>query len=269
MTCEELLTALISTADPSFASMMIQEDGSLKTCDCIKAGNADAQVNKVAVAMFPTHDVVKEAVRFGAELLVVHEPMYYNHWDTEIPNEIAQIKEKYITDSGLTIFRFHDHAHARANDLIFEGEMKLLGLKGHIVAHSYAHTSFVMDEPMTALELAKLAEEKLDTKHVRIAGCVDKPGTRISCSFGAAGNVAKELENNDFYICGEISEWCDGELVRDYAQFGFNKALIVLTHEVSERAGMILLTQELQEKYPDINFKYIESGALYTYTDQE
>lgn len=267
MTCEELINALIDDADDTMVSRFIQDDKSIKTCDCFKCGNADRELKKAAVAMFATHDVIKEAVEFGAELLIVHEPLYYNHWDSERPNKIARIKEKYIEDSGLTIFRFHDYAHARTPDLIFDGEMRLLALKGHAEGRSYAHTSFVLDEPMTALELAKLAEKKLGAKHVRIAGCIDKPGTRISCSFGAAGNVAEELENNDFYICGEVSEWCDCELVRDYAQFGCNKALIVLTHEVSERAGMQLLTDELSQKYQDIEFKYIESGAVYQYTD--
>jgi putative NIF3 family GTP cyclohydrolase 1 type 2 len=120
---------------------------------------------------------------------------------------------------------------------------------------------------MTALEIARVAEKKLNTKHIRIAGCKDEPGTRLSCSFGFAGNVAEELENNDFYICGEITEWCDGELVRDYAQLGYNKALIVLTHEVSERAGMQLLTNKLKVVFPEIVFRYIESGSLYTYTN--
>lgn len=267
MTCNDLLTYLISTADPDLTSSLISENGVLKTCDCIKTGNGDAQVKKAAVTMFATPDVIKSAVEFGAELLIVHEPLYYNHWDTELPNEAARIKEKYIADSGLTIFRFHDHAHARTDDLIFEGEMMLLGLKGHTVSRSYAHTSFMLDESMTAAELARLAEERLGAKHVRIAGCADKPGRRISCSFGAAGDVAGELENNDFYICGEICEWSDGELVRDYAQLGFNKALIVLSHEVSERAGMMLLTRELKEKYPDIEFRYLESGSLYSYTE--
>lgn len=267
MTCRELLNALIATADDGMASRFLQADGTVKTCDCFKAGDPDREVKKAAVAMFATHDVISEAVKNGANLLIVHEPIYYNHWDDDFPSEIARIKEQYVKDSGLTIFRFHDHAHARALDLIYEGEMDLLGLKGHFEKRSYAHTSFVLDNPMTAKELAAVAEKALGTQHVRIAGCADKPGRRVSCSFGAAGNVAEELENNDFYICGEITEWSDGEMVRDYAQFGYNKAVIVLTHEVSERAGMQLLTRELSERYSSISFSYLESSPVYTYTD--
>ena len=267
MNCRELLDALIATADSAMTSLFIQDDGLFKNCDSILCGDPEREVKKAAVAMFPTHDVIKDAAEYGADLLIVHEPMYYNPWDSERPNRIARIKEKFVVDSGLTVARFHDHAHARASDLIFDGEMRLLGLKGHTEERSYAHTTFVLDNPMTAIELAKLAEERLGAEHVRIAGCTDRLGTRISCSFGAAGDVAEELENNDFYICGEITEWCDGEIARDYAQFGCNKALIVLTHEVSERAGMMLLTEELAQKYHNIEFKYLESGALYKYTD--
>lgn len=269
MKSKELLNELIATADGALASRFIQPDGSVKTCDCIKAGDPDREIRKAAVTMFPTHDVIKEAVEYGAELLIVHEPLYYDHWDRTPATPLAVIKEKYVEQSGLTIFRFHDHAHSRANDLIYDGEMRLLGLKGHIVSHPYAQTDFVLDEPMTAMELAKLAEEKLGAEHVRIAGCTDKPGTRICCAFGGGVNAADVLEDNDFIICGELIEWRDCEYVRDYAQFGYNKAVIVLTHEVSERAGMQLLTEELAQRYPDIEFKYLESGAVYKYTDAQ
>jgi len=267
MTSQELLHALIATADPEMASLFVNPDGTVKTADCMKNGDGNRELHRVAVAMFPTHDVIRDAVTMGVDLLLVHEPLYYNHYDSELPNEIAREKAEYVRASGLPIFRFHDHAHARALDLIYDGEMRLLGLNGHVEGRSYAHTTFVLDAPMTAMELARVIEKTLGIRHIRIAGCTDRPGTRISCSFGAAGSVAEELETHDFYIGGEIVEWRDGEAVRDYAQFGHNKAAIILPHEESERAGMQLLTEELSVRYPDIVFTYLESGALYTYTD--
>ncbi|MGN1129039.1 MAG: Nif3-like dinuclear metal center hexameric protein, partial [Candidatus Flemingiibacterium sp.] len=52
-----------------------------RTCDTIKSGSPDAVVTKVAVSMFATPEVVKNAHEWGAELLIVHEPTYYNHMD--------------------------------------------------------------------------------------------------------------------------------------------------------------------------------------------
>jgi len=267
MTCIELLDHLKKLADPQIASRFVQTDGSILTCDHIKAGDPNREVKKIAVAMFPTPEVIKNATEYGADLLIVHEPTYYNHWDNELPNLAAELKQQLIEQSGLTIFRLHDYAHARANDLIYEGEMKLLDLKGHKDGGNYAHNTFVLDEPMTARELAKRCVEKLGAEHVRIAGCTDKPGKKIRCSFGAAGCVWDEIGDCDFYLTGEISEWADAEYARDMAQFGYNKAIIVLTHEVSERAGMMLLAEQLRAMYPDIEAQYFESGAVYSYVN--
>ena len=52
-----------------------------RTCDTKKCGDENVEVKKVAVAMFGTLGVVKAAKEWGAELLVVHEPLYYTHMD--------------------------------------------------------------------------------------------------------------------------------------------------------------------------------------------
>ena len=45
------------------------------TCDTLKAGNPDTETDKVAVSMFATPDVVRQATKSGAQLLIVHEPI--------------------------------------------------------------------------------------------------------------------------------------------------------------------------------------------------
>mgnify|MGYP003311477312 CR=1 FL=1 len=101
--------------------------------------------------------------------------------------------------------------------------------------------------------------------HVRAAGSVDTPVTRIACCFGTPGGIRELLARDDveLMITGEICEWANAEFVRDAAFFGKNKSLLVMTHEGSERCGMILLQERLAVKYPDITVKYFESGEVY------
>ena len=239
-----------------------------RTCDTCKSGSMEAEIKGVAVSMFATPDVVREAVRQGANLLIVHEPTYYNHWDDHVPEGIGEEKRRLIEQCGLTIVRFHDHAHAMKPDLIFAGEMRRLGLAGTAQPQErFAITRYVLDEPLTARELARIIEEKLGIRHVRIAGCADKPGRRLSCSFGTPGHTAEELEANDFVLTGEICEWAEGQMARDYAQMGYNKAILVLGHIGSEREGMRYLVKLLQKRFPDIRSEYIECGEVYQYTD--
>lgn len=154
------------------------------------------------------------------------------------------------------------------NYLIYDGEIKYSGLKGKkLLKGIFAVTDLLLDEPMTAKELAAKLEKNLNIKHIKIAGCPDKKGSRIGCCFGTPGHIAEQLENNDFVLTGEICEWELGEMARDYAQLGYNKAILVMGHIGSERAGMMLLCDILKEKHPELNPLYIECGEVYSYTD--
>ena len=81
------------------------------TCDTCKAGDMSIETDKVAISMFATPQVVKQAKDWGAQLLIVHEPTYYNHWDNHSDEKLECEKRKLIEESGLTIFRYHDHPH--------------------------------------------------------------------------------------------------------------------------------------------------------------
>ena len=239
-----------------------------RTCDTLKAGDMDAEVRGVVTSMFATPDVVRACVEKGANLLIVHEPTYYNHWDDHIPCEIGREKQRLIEQSGITVVRYHDHAHAMDPDLIYAGEIKALGLAGRLeTLEQFGINHYVLDEPITARELAAVIEKNLGIRHVRIAGCADKPGRRISCSFGTPGRTPEELETCDFVLTGEICEWAEGQMARDYDQLGYNKAILVLGHIGSERDGMRYLVELLREKFPGIRSEYVECGEVYQYTD--
>ena len=125
----------------------------------------------------------------------------------------------------------------------------------------------MLDCEMTAREIAGIIEKNLGVKHARIAGNPDAKGRKISCSFGTPGHLEQELADNDFLLTGEICEWRVGEMARDYAQLGYNKAIIVMSHIGSERAGMMLLCDKLRSAFENIEFRYIECEEVYQYTD--
>ena len=87
--------------------------------------------------------------------------------------------------------------------------------------------------------------------------------------FGTPGGIEQELRSDDCEVVmtGEVCEWALAEWVRQAAQMGHKKALLVLGHLGSERDGMRLVADILKEKLPEIPTEYIESGEVYTYTD--
>lgn len=243
-----------------------------KTCDTCKAGDPDAEISRVAVSMFATPDVVRQAKAFGAELLIVHEPTYYNHMDVHSDDPLECEKRRFIEESGITVWRYHDHPHATAPDIIAAGEMKYLELDGEIEYTDIFDLVHVhLREPMTPRQLAKRMEEKLGIAHVRVCGAADAPCTEISGMFGTPGGVFNELkrEGTEILLTGEACEWMLGEYARDAAQLGHKKALLIMGHIGSERDGMRYTTELVQKMHPELDTRYIECGEVYTYTDKE
>lgn len=242
-------------------SIPVDESG---TCDTVKAGSVDKEVHKVALAMFGTVDVIKQVVDWGADFLIVHEPLFYDHMDELQDFTVVREKLRMIEDSGLTIFRFHDYAHAMETDMICAGELKYAGLEGEIRDRvRFGVTSFVLHEPLTAEELAEKLEDNLGIDHIRIAGSRRKKGSTIACCFGSPGDLYDLYEQHDFILAGEICEWRDAEMARDAAALGYNKAILALGHETSERAGMMYMKELCEAKYPELEFRYFESGSVY------
>lgn len=239
------------------------------TCDRYIVGDENKEVSRVAVTMFATKETIEEAARWGAQLLIVHEPVYYNHWDDRFPTEFAVKKKEMLEENGIAVFRFHDGAHAMLPDLICAGNLHYAGLKGTFTRGKYfAVNNFELEQEMTARELAKLFEERIGIKRIKIAGAADKPGRKLACCFGTPGHIEEELKENDFVLVGEICEWHIGEMARDYASFGSNKAVLVMSHLGSEKAGMKYLAEMITERVPELECRYFENEDIYSYTDE-
>ena len=243
-----------------------------RTCDTLKAGNPNVITDKVAVSMFATPEVVKQAKKWGAQLLIVHEPTYYNHMDEHSDEKIECEKRKLIEDAGITIYRFHDHPHYTTPDIIAAGQLKAFDLKGKVeYTDVFDLVRIHLDEPMTPLEIAKRIEERCGIKHLRICGARDAKCTVISGMFGTPGKVFEELKNekSEIVLTGEACEWSLGEYARDAAQLGYKKALIIMGHIGSERDGMKYTREILKKRFPELDVRYFECGEVYTYTDTE
>lgn len=263
MKANEIMQSLFSLADSVDFS---------KTCDTCKAGDPNVEVSKVAVTMFPTPQTVMDAKAWGAQLLIVHEPAYYNHMDEYSQDKLEVEKRKLIEESGLTVIRFHDHPHYTTPDMIAAGELRALDLGGMVeYTDTFDLVRVKLDVPVTPVALAKRIEERLGIRHVRICGSRDAECTRVSAMFGAPGGVMEELQNDacEILLVGETCEWSMGEYARDAAQLGRKKALLILGHVGSERAGMVYTADVLKQMHPELEVRYFENGEVYTYTDSQ
>ena len=239
------------------------------TCDTLKAGDPEKEVKKVAVTMFGTPDLIEEALKWGADMLIVHEPMYYLHGDNVSPectDPIVLKKVALANESGLAVYRYHDHMHHHVPDMIGVGQFEAMGLAGRFEKGPYyAVNRIVLDKPITVREIGKLMREKLGLAAPKMCGALDTPITRISAAFGTPGHLNDELLNDEveLILTGESDEWSFAEKVKEAGQMGFCKAMIVMGHIGSEREGMRYLADLLQNRIPELEVRYFECGEVY------
>ena len=241
------------------------------TCDTVKSGDPNKEIKKVGITMFPTVKVIKEAEKWGADMLVVHEPTYYDHFEKGKDTPLKDAKRELIEKSGMVIYRHHDRMHAEVPDGIAEGELFYLGLSGKVIeTEHFASRIFVLDEEISPLELGRMIEEKLSVKRVRIAGNINRKIKNLALCFGSPGGIFDLISSSDVdaMLIGEVCEWQVCEYARDSTEMGIPKSVIAMGHIGSERDGMRLMCEKLKRAHSGIEFRYFESEEVYSYTDE-
>ena len=231
------------------------------TVDTVKAGDAAQPVVKVAVCFMATGDALERAVDLGANLVITHEPTFYNHLDKTDWLEgdpVCEAKRAFIAKHRLVIWRFHDYPHRLKPDGILAGMLQALGWED--LARS-GLPGVCEIPPVSLRELAVQLRDRLGVSTVRFVGDPDLVCGRVRLMPGAPGGSAqiKALMAGDaaVLVTGEIAEWETSEYVRDANGTGQPKGLIVLGHAASEEAGMRWLTPWMQSLVPDVPFVFV------------
>lgn len=232
--------------------------------DTFKAGDPETPVSGIATTFLATYAVLQEAVASGANLIITHEPTFYNHLDETAflkSDPVFEQKMAYIREHHLVIWRFHDQWHWRRPDGIIEGFTQAVGWEKY--RRPYEENSFTLP-PTTVGQLAADLQAKLNSRVIRIVGDPGLRVTNVAYLPGASGEIKeiKELERDDVQVlvAGEAREWETVEYVRDAAAEGRRKALILLGHEVSEEPGMEYCARWLRGLFPGVPVTFIPAG---------
>ena len=237
------------------------------TVDVIKEGDPATPVTGIITTMFGTMEVLKKAVDMKCNLIIVHEPLYYNHLDqtTQFQNDPVFIeKKKFIIDNKLVVWRFHDYIHRIQPDGILSGMVEKLGWENYVVKGNLRR--FVIPET-TLMGLLQYLKSRFDSTAFYVVGNPELKLSGVALSPGAPGSMAQiislEERNVDVLIAGEVPQWETYEYMRDAVNQGINKAIIFLGHTNSEEAGMRHCAGWLKNFITDIPVYFVESGPSY------
>lgn len=233
-----------------------------ETVDTFKAGNPDTPLTGIATSFMATFDVLQRAAEAGRNLIVSHEPTFYNHLDETkdlTADPIFRAKKAFIDKNNLVVWRFHDHWHARKPDAIYTALAQLLGWEKFRVDEQ--QLMYVL--PRTTLgALAGEMQTRLKTQALRVIGDPRAEVSKVALSPGAAGLQMQMslMPNSDVYVCGEATEWEGIEYARDTIAAGQRKGMILAGHVVTEEPGMNLCAQWLKTLVPEVPVEWIPTG---------
>jgi putative NIF3 family GTP cyclohydrolase 1 type 2 len=235
-----------------------------ETVDTFKAGDPDTEVKGIAVTMMATLDVLQRAAAAGQNLIITHEPTFYNHLDK--PNDLEQkendpvlaAKRAFIAEHRLVIWRFHDHWHRMKPDGIEAGMVHALSWE----KFQDAGNQYVFVLPETDLEhLVSDLKSRLKVHVMRVVGDPKLKVKKVALVPGASGfgkeTRALEISDLQVLITGEPREWETVEYVADAVTEGKPKALIILSHIPSEQAGMDECTRWLKTFVSEVPVEFV------------
>ena len=91
--------------------------------DRIVIGDPETKIQKVGTCWQPYFSTLRQAKGLGINLMIVHEPTFYTHWDLDQESslynstpsparekyqEAIAVKKKWIEDNEMVIIRSHD-----------------------------------------------------------------------------------------------------------------------------------------------------------------
>lgn len=256
-------------------------------CDGYKWGDPEAECTGVAVALVPTVDVIRRAAAAGCNLLIVHEPLFYSgidasEWLGEAENSVYDQKAALLRQTGMTIWRDHDHMHAHQPDSIFTGVIRYMGWEPYRINDPAVPSAYAFRLPRTTVAgLAQSLQDHLHLNGVRFVGKADAAIETVAIvghlfpGFGDEPNRpeygvrlidAMEQQGIDAIVPGEIIEWTVLSYVRDAVALGKTKAVMNVGHFNWEELGMRFMQDWLQPLLGEaLTVHYLPTGDLYGY----
>jgi len=235
-----------------------------ETVDTFKAGNPESGVTGIACTFMATVDVLKKAAENGCNLVITHEPTFYNHYDNTdllVGDPVYAAKMAIIEKYNMMVFRFHDHWHRTTPDGIYKGMVDKLQWSSYLVEGEQD----IFDFPgYTLRDITDHLKQLFPEANIRVIGNPKLKVDYAAFSAGAPGstNHIKLLQRDEInlVVIGEAPEWESIAYVRDASQAGLPKAMIILGHTVSEEAGMEYCAEWMQSFIDELPVLYIEAG---------
>lgn len=252
------------------------------TRDKILYGNENQACTGIVTTVFASIDVIQKAHKLGANLIIVHEALFWNHgdqqeWLMQSQNETYLAKKKLLDDYQIVVWRNHDYVHSGIPlgdgtyaDGIFYGFAKEMGWVQYPQDSKESLMTFQIPE-VSAEDLAYELISKMHLEGARIIGDTKTKVRKVQIPFhifGDAKELITEMDKMDIdaLLAMELVDFSISEYVRDSSMLNRNKVIITVGHFNMEEPGMKYMSSYIPEAIQyDIPCHFIQSGDTYHY----
>jgi putative NIF3 family GTP cyclohydrolase 1 type 2 len=247
--------------------------------DRVVIGSPDTVVRGVGVMWMPTWAALRAATASGANVMVVHEPTFYTHWDRAgFDEEFKHLKpraraaldatraakEGWIHKQGITIIRCHDVIDAMPGGVVDSLARELGFAPGDTVTTSGNYRVVQLREPCRAGEIVRRmarAFARLGQPGVGFYGDENRIVGKLGLGTGYGCDPWRQIElgaEMALVIDDRIKVWTEPVWAEDAGY-----PLAVINHGTSEEWGIRTLAEILRKQFPALSIHLVEQGCGY------
>jgi len=261
------------------ADLRSLEEVAEPSVDRIVIGDPETEVANIGTCWLPYWDTCRQAVRDGVNLLIVHEPTFYTHWDLdekspdlfaasaagkEAYGKAVRSKKDWILANKLVIIRCHDVLDKIGGFGIPHAFGRLLGFGAGDIVRSKPYYNVYRTEPRPAIEVARtIAARMAEVRQPGVAFYGDKGRLVDSVGVGT-GCFSDPIEFMDLApalfvaIDDVVRTWTQTVYARDTGH-----PLVVVNHGATEEAGVRGLAEFLRKRHPERRVIHYPQGCGY------
>lgn len=241
MKCYEIIEKLESLSPAAFAEDW-DNIGLL-------AGRRDREVGTVYIALDATDDVIEEAVRLGADMLLTHHPLIFKKLNRVNTDDFIGRRVYQLIRNDISYFAMHTNfdvmgmADAAADELSLKNREVLNVTFEDDISKEGCGRVGTLRERMSVADLAELVKQKFHVPNVRVFGDLGDIVEVAAVMPGSGGSFIKDAINAgaDVMITGDIDHHegidavAQGLAVIDAGHYGIEKLFIPYMEEFIRR----------------------------------
>lgn len=253
------------------------------------AGRLDEECTGVVTCLWPTVDVICAARRIGANLIICHEALFWNHGDHQdlISGNATYLAKRGLLDAwGGVVWRCHDYIHSKVpideGGALVDGIFYGLAWKMGWLDCRTGNLSMCLDyriPPMSGRDLAREVVRKLGLNGTRLIGDPRALVERVHIPMHVLGvpevdnreTAFVDSERVDALVTMEFVDFTTSEYIRDAGMLHQGKCAITVGHFNLEEPGMEYMVSWLPEALgtSGVPMHFVPMGDTYQYVVAE